>query len=239
MWLLMIWKKNLWHWLTVFYVLIVFHVGISGQIEEKLATDTTNVDSTSQSLKMILEKGDTTLLIPVDSLTGLIPVDSLTDIPQKKKTVKSDRNPKKAWWYSAILPGLGQAYNRKHWKIPIIYTVFLGTYYMIGDNNFKYNKYKNAYADFAEVKAPPSWASNATEAQLKDRKDFFRRNRDLGIILGVMMYLMNIIDASVDANLMDFDISDDLSMSVRPDVDHLIVNQKNTFGLKFVITLNK
>jgi len=136
------------------------------------------------------------------------------------------------------LPGLGQAYNRKHWKIPIIYTVFLGTFYIIEDNNFKYNKFKNAYGDFKELGAP-IWQPNITEQQLKDRKDFYRRNRDLGIIIGVMMYLMNIIDASVDANLMDFDISNDLSLSVNPEINQLIVPQQNIFGLKFVMTLNK
>jgi len=67
----MIQKKNLWRWIAVFYMLIVFHIGVSGQIDEIIANDTTKVDSTNQSLKMILEKKDTTLLIPVDSLAGI------------------------------------------------------------------------------------------------------------------------------------------------------------------------
>lgn len=227
--LLMIEKKNLWRWLSVCFMLTLLQVGISGQVEEDHLLDSIKVDSANQSLKMILEKKDTTLLIPVDSLVSL---------PLKKKNVKFDRNPKRAWWYSAILPGLGQAYNRKHWKIPIIYTVFLATYYMIDDSNFKYNKFKSAYAEYAEV-GSPIWAPNSDDKRLKVQKDFYRRNRDLGIIIGVMMYFMNIIDASVDANLMDFDISDDLSMSVLPDVNELIIPQKNSFGLKFVITMNK
>ncbi|RLD75139.1 MAG: hypothetical protein DRJ10_15835, partial [Bacteroidetes bacterium] len=95
-----------------------------------------------------------------------------------------------------------------------------------------------AYGNFAET-GPPSWAPTINEERLKEQKDFFRRNRDFSIIIGVMMYLMNIIDASVDANLMDFDISDDLSMSVSPEIKQLNISQENTFGLKFVITLNK
>ncbi len=227
--LLMIGKKNLWRWLTVYFILTLFHVGISGQIEENLRLDSLKVDSAEQSLKMILEKKDTTLLILVDSLVSF---------PSKKKIIESDRDPRRAWWYSAILPGLGQAYNRKQWKIPIIYTVFITTYYMINDNNFKYIKFKDAYADYDEV-GSPTWAPNSDDTRLKSQKDFYKRNRDLGIIIGVMMYLMNIVDASVDANFMDFDISDDLSMSVSPEVNQLNIPQKNSFGLKFVITMNK
>ncbi|RLD76077.1 MAG: hypothetical protein DRJ10_14180 [Bacteroidetes bacterium] len=225
----MVKKRNLWRWLTAFYMLIFFQVGILSQIEEFLNTDTTKIDSTTQSLKMILEKKDTTLLIPIDSLVS---------IPLNKDFAITERDPRRAWWYSAILPGLGQAYNRKHWKIPIFYTVFLGTYFMIEDNSYKYKIHKEAYANFTES-GPPVWNPSLNEDMLKDRKDFYRRNRDLGIIIGVIMYFMNIMDASVDASLMDFDISDDLSMRVSPEIDQLNITQQNSFGLKFVITLNK
>ncbi len=218
----------MWRWLAVFSILIFFQIGMIGQIEGFLTSDTTKIDST-QNLKMILEKEDTTLLIPVDSLVN---------IPQKKETIQFARNPKRAWWYSAILPGLGQAYNQKHWKIPIIYTVFIGTFFIIEDNNYKYKIHKEAYANYAEF-GPPVWKPSLNEALLKDKKDFYRRNRDLGIIVGAIMYLMNIMDASVDANLMDFDISDDLSMRVSPEINQLNTVQQNAFGLKFVITLNK
>lgn len=221
-------KRNLWRWVTVFNILLISHIGVFSQIEEKLGIDSTKAVNT-QDLKMIVKTGDTTKLIPVDSLNNF-PINSLV--------FKQERDPKRAWWYSAILPGLGQAYNRKHWKIPIIYTIFIGSYFMIEDNNYKYKIYKNAYANFAETGAP-SWAPTINEERLKQQKDFFRRNRDFSIIIGVMMYFMNIIDASVDANLMDFDISDDLSMSVSPEIKKLNITQENTFGLKFVITLNK
>jgi hypothetical protein len=203
-------------------VFAVLHSSIFAQIED--FPDTLRIDSSHQELKMIVQKKDSTILVPVDSLSS-------TSISQK------EWNPKKSWWMSAILPGLGQAHNRKYWKIPIIYTIFAASLYMIEDNNFKYKIYKDAYAVFA-TDGPPVWAQSITENQLKDKKDFYRRNRDLSIILGSVFYLMNILDASVDANLMDFDISDDLSLRVEPQIKPVEISSKNAFGLKFVISLN-
>jgi hypothetical protein len=204
-------------------VFAVLHSSIFAQIED--FPDTLRIDSSHQELKMIVQKKDSTILVPVDSISAL------TSISQK------EWNPKKSWWMSAILPGLGQAHNRKYWKIPIIYTIFAASLYMIEDNNFKYKIYKDAYAVFA-TDGPPVWAQSITENQLKDKKDFYRRNRDLSIILGSVFYLMNILDASVDANLMDFDISDDLSLRVEPQIKPVEISSKNAFGLKFVISLN-
>jgi len=133
---------------------------------------------------------------------------------------------------------MGQVYNGKAWKVPIIYTVFIGAFYMIDDNNFKYNVFKDAYKNYS-VDGPPIWQPSYSESQLKDQKDFYRRNRDLSIIIAGLMYLMNIIDASVDANLMNFDISDDLTMNVQPDIKPMTIQPQSTFGLKFVLTLNK
>ncbi|MCF6240309.1 MAG: DUF5683 domain-containing protein [Bacteroidales bacterium] len=200
----------------------VLHSNLFAQIED--FPDTLRIDSSHQELKMIVQEKDSTVLIPVDSLTN-------TSIAQK------EWDPHKSWWMSAILPGLGQAHNKKYWKIPIIYTIFAASIYMIEDNNFKYKIYKNAYAVFATDGAP-SWSPQITEKLLKDRKDFYRRNRDLSIILGSVFYLMNILDASVDANLMDFDISDDLSLRVEPQIKQVEINAKNSFGLKFVLSLN-
>ena len=221
-------KKNLCRWITAIFILTIFNSSLQAQIEKFAENDTLKVDSSHQTLKMLIEENDTTVLIPVDSLTFL----------SINRNIKTDRDPKRAWWYSAIIPGLGQAYNRKYWKIPIIYSVFLGTYFMIDDNAYKYRIHRDAYLKFGENGAPP-WNPNFNEDLLKERKDFYRRNRDLGIIVGVIMYFMNILDASVDANLMNFDISDDLSMNVSPEIKPLNYTLNNSFGLKFVISLNK
>jgi hypothetical protein len=214
--------KNYFKACILTIVFAVLHSSLFAQIED--FPDTLRIDSSHQELKMIVKKNDSTVLIPIDSLSGI-------NISQK------EWNPKKSWWMSAILPGLGQAHNRKYWKIPIIYTIFAASLYMIEDNNFKYKIYKDAYAVFA-TEGPPSWSPTINETQLKDRKDFYRRNRDLSIILSSVFYLMNILDASVDANLMDFDVSDDLSLRVEPQIEPVKVSSKNAFGLKFVISLN-
>ncbi|OQY05749.1 MAG: hypothetical protein B6I20_00540 [Bacteroidetes bacterium 4572_117] len=223
-------KKILWRWLTVLYVISFFHIGLLGQIYEKIKTDTIKVESARQHLKTNVEE---------EYSMQLAPVDSITELEFEEKFEKTTRNPQRAWWYSAILPGLGQAYNKKHWKIPIIYTLFIGTYYIIDDNNFQYERFKNAYAILEAGGKPPVWAPNADSKRLKSYKDSSRRNRDLTIYIGVLIYFLNIIDATVDASFMDFDISDDLAMSVRPDIGNVAAVNRNVFGLKFVISLNK
>ncbi len=154
----------------------------------------------------------------------------ITEVPVNAEKVHS---PKKATIYSAILPGLGQAYNKKYWKIPIIYAGFGTIGYFIGWNNELYNTYKLAYSDltddddstdsYLDVVPPGYDLNNPTHEEnfksgLYKQQEYSRRNRDLLIIGIVAFYGLNIIDASVDAHLFDFDISEDLSMNWQPSV---------------------
>lgn len=137
-------------------------------------------------------------------------------------------NSTKAVIYSAIFPGLGQVYNRKYWKLPIIYGGFLGLTYAITWNGSKYNDYSDAYKDImnggSAWKAMLSGRSDSQLESMRERytslfkrnRDMFRRNRDLAIICSVGVYALCMIDAYVDAQLYDFDISPDLSMNVVP-----------------------
>ena len=148
-------------------------------------------------------------------------------------------NPKKAVIYSAIFPGLGQIYNRKYWKLPLIYGGFIGISYGITWNGQYYGDYKDAFsaissddfrsdANFSKWKdmAPQSMRNqdisdaNAEwlKGQFKRKKNVYRRNRDLCIIGAVGIYALCMIDAYVDAHLFDFDISPDLSLRVEPTV---------------------
>lgn len=139
-------------------------------------------------------------------------------------------SPRKATVYSAVLPGLGQIYNRKYWKLPLVYGGFATFGYFINFNNERYTTYKQAYSDIIDkdpytnshlkLKVNPSLLqpekiSNYTEA-LRRQKDYWRRNRDLVVISTVAFYAINIIDASVDAHFFNFDISDDLSINWVP-----------------------
>jgi hypothetical protein len=143
--------------------------------------------------------------------------------------------PGRAGLFSALVPGLGQAYNEKYWKIPIIYSVFAGLYFIGEDSNSKYLLFRRAYS---KEYVDPSIAKYSPE-NLRENMVYYKRNRDLNIIMGVAAYLLNILDASVDAHLMDYDISDDLSLNIQPDFKTFQTNNysKNTsFGLKFVIS---
>ena len=133
-------------------------------------------------------------------------------------------SPKLATYFSMAIPGMGQIYNKQYWKVPIIYIGFGSLIYFADNNNNYYQKYKTAYqyrtdGDSTTVDAYP-WAS---EESLLNQKDYWRRNRDLCYIGAFALYILNIIDASVDANFYDYDISDDLSLRVEP----MLVNPKS------------
>lgn len=146
---------------------------------------------------------------------------------QKTELVHS---PRKATIYSAVLPGLGQIYNRKYWKVPFVYGGFATLGYFINFNNEVYTTYKQAYSDiidndpltnsFMELKVNPSQLrpdriTQFTET-LRGAKDQWRRYRDMVVIGTVVFYAVNIIDASVDAHFFNFDISDDLTINWVP-----------------------
>ncbi len=126
-------------------------------------------------------------------------------------------SPKKAAWLSAVLPGLGQAYNKKYWKIPVIWAGFGGLSYSIIFNNNKYVTYRNAYLyridnDSTTIDNFPLFSTN----YLQTLKNSYRRNLELSVIIAAALYAINIIDATVDAHLYDFDVSDDVSLNIKP-----------------------
>ncbi len=156
-----------------------------------------------------------------------------------KPIEKVQRSPKKASIYAALFPGLGQIYNRKYWKLPIVYGGYAGLIYVLGWNNNNYKDFFHGYRIVAQytsaanmkpderlfldnlIKNPSIRLDNPTtftyiSTQLKGGKDFYRRNRDLTIIGIAALHVLSIIDASVDANLFDFDIGDDISMRIEP-----------------------
>ncbi len=160
-----------------------------------------------------------------------------TALVLKGKEVESKWNkggfspsPGRAALYSAILPGLGQAYNRQYWKIPIIYGGIEGSVYGLMWNHRQYKDYFNAYRDLTVLDADGNRVGDSYldllprgrtlddvdlewfERILKSRKDRFKRSRDMSILILVGVYVLNIIDASVDAHLFDFDVSEDLSV---------------------------
>jgi len=151
------------------------------------------------------------------------------DSVQVKKPVV-EHSARKATIYSAVLPGLGQIYNRKYWKVPLVYGGFAAFGYFINFNNRQYQTFKQAYSDivdndpytnsYLKLKVNPyllrpDKIANYTEALLKS-KDYWRRCRDYVIIWTGVFYAVNIIDASVDAHFFNFDVGDDLTFNWAP-----------------------
>ena len=157
-----------------------------------------------------------------------VPADSLQNAVDVKRWVP---NPTKATWLALVIPGGGQIYNRKFWKLPIFYGGFAGCAYALTWNSKMYNDYADAYRDAVNGNwnsssitdlLPPGYTGNISHSQLTEtlrrRKDTYRRYRDLSIFAFAAVYLLSVVDAYVDAELSNFDITPDLSMKVEPAV---------------------
>lgn len=160
--------------------------------------------------------------------------DSLSKEMKRKLWVP---NPVRATWLALVIPGGGQIYNRKYWKLPIFYGGFAGCAYALTWNGKMYRDYFNAYRDAANGNwsstnitdlIPPSYMNQVSQERLIDllrrRKDTYRRYRDLSIFAFVAVYLLSVVDAYVDAELSNFDITPDLSMKVEPTVIDTQIN---------------
>lgn len=150
----------------------------------------------------------------------------LTSSAYTQDTVKVDttrtgkpkyaHSPKKAAVFSAVVPGLGQAYNKKWWKIPIVYAAIGTSTGFIVYNQQKYTKFKQAYIDRLNDPLAENEFSQYSTNQLFDIQDTYHRWRDISIMVTAGFYILNIVDASVDAHFFRFDVGDDLSFSVLP-----------------------
>lgn len=185
------------------------------------------------------------MMARIDSLTRIDSINNIQEEPiqsiliDSTKIMKPQRDwttwrpdPKRALWLALVLPGAGQIYNRKYWKLPIIYGGFIGCIYALTWNNMMYKDYSQAYQDIMDddpntasynkflhlgVKIDSSNEEHYKEV-FKNRKDKYRRWRDLSIFVMIGVYALSVIDAYVDAELSAFDISKDLSLKVGPTI---------------------
>lgn len=167
-------------------------------------------------------------------------------------------NPMRAVWLGAIVPGLGQIYNRSYWKLPVVYGGLMGCVYAITWTNGEYNSYKTAYRDIyfdiqdGKVSNDPSKSyvailpegytidmmggSSTYQTRLKEWQSQSRRNRDIAIAATVLVYALTLVDAYVDAQLFDFDVSEDLTLNVYPQLYYDLENRRSAevkLALKF------
>lgn len=192
---------------------------------------------------------DSLFQLQVDSVAAPLKAPSPYDFWEETE-VAFNPDPTRAVWMSALFPGLGQVYNRRYWKLPIIIGAYLGLGYATSWNNGMLSDYTKAYRDIMDSDPstnsymnffPPTTSESSLDKTwltklLQSRKNFYRRNRDLCIICMVGMYLVAMVDAYVDASLSHFDISPDLSMDVAPAV--FIDGRRTLPSLGLAWTLN-
>jgi hypothetical protein len=165
---------------------------------------------------------------PIDTTILAMKTDSIQKgNPQPKKRFIPDSQ--RSVWLALVFPGAGQIYNRKYWKLPIVYGGFVGCTYALSWNNKMYKDYSQAYLDIMdddpntksyEDFLPMNSSIAGQEERFKEifrkRKDAYRRQRDLSIFAFIGVYLLSVIDAYVDAELSDFDITKDIGLKVEP-----------------------
>ncbi|MBQ6693647.1 MAG: hypothetical protein IJN24_02080 [Bacteroidaceae bacterium] len=161
-------------------------------------------------------------------------------------------DPQKATWLAVVFPGAGQIYNRKYWKLPIVYGGFIGCLYAFNWNSQMYSDYRQAFLDIMDADPNtdsykdffrPGYDFEKNEEYLKEvfkkRKDRYRRWRDLSVFAFIGVYALSVIDAYVDAQLASFDISDNINLTLTPQMIHDKNNlnpENNYYGFNCNIT---
>lgn len=218
-----------------FLCILPFLVNAQEPVKDSIKTDTIQ-----PVIKIPVGKGS-----DVDTSGAIIHINSgetpQNDDPKKKdhqkdnKTEKSSfsnsvkdtiqirkHNPKAAAWMSVAIPGLGQIYNKKYWKLPIIYVGLGVCGYFVWTNTVNFRKYKETYRFRLGVDSlATDYFPNETDNTVKEMKEYHHKNIEISYIAAGIIYLLNIVDATVDAHLYDFDISDDLSMRIEPTMNTL------------------
>lgn len=192
-------------------------------------------DSITNDTTIVHNESDYIDFLPTDTM-GYAPINAEKAYGEKLEAVEIPQqrfipNPTRALWLAAVFPGAGQIYNRKYWKLPIFYGGFLGCTYALLWNQQMYTDYSQAYLDIMDDNPntnthlemlPPRYDITGREEHFKkifkNKKNFYRRNRDLSAFCFIGVYLLSVVDAYVDAHLSIFDISPDLSLQLQPAV---------------------
>jgi len=193
---------------------LFFSLSALAQIEKENKT----IDKKEQPKKKI----EGLVIVPTDSVLVRKEIDPL--------------RPAKAAFYSAVLPGLGQAYNKKYWKIPIVYAALgTGVYFYI-NNNKQYNRVRDAYKRRLAGFDDDEFKERFTNDGLIEAQKTFRRNKELSLLVTLGLYALNIIDANVDAHLLQYNVDDNLSFKPHYKIDEL--DNKGRVGLTMHLKLD-
>jgi len=157
-----------------------------------------------------------------------------------EKDLEMALRPSKATFYSAVLPGLGQAYNKKYWKIPVVYGALATGIYFYNQNDQDYNRYRNAYkrrlAGFTddEFYGNGQYPAISNDGLIRAQKTL-KRNKELSILVTVGLYILNIIDANVDAHLLQYNLDENLTLI--PNIEFNEIQNTSNFGISLNIEL--
>ena len=190
------------------------------------------IDSMLVAIEDSLAKDTVIPKVVVEEVEPSIVAHTVEEVKPVKDMTKFQPNPKRALWLALVIPGGGQIYNRKYWKLPIVYGGIVGCLYAMNWNNNMYKDYSQAYLDimdndpgtasynkFLHLGVQITSANEERYKQLfKSRKDKYRRWRDMSFFVMIGVYALSVIDAYVDAELSEFDISKDLSLRIVPTV---------------------
>jgi hypothetical protein len=192
------------------------------------------------------DEQETGVTIETDSISttlaeqGIIIKDSVSFKKAKKEF--NPLAPSKAAFYSAILPGMGQVYNKRYWKVPIVLGAVGGSIYMYTYNNDNYQRFRTAFkrrqAGFTDDEfydLNNGILPSLDNADLEYQQERFQSDRDLWLVVAIGMYALNIVDANVDAHLQQFNIDDDLSIDFEPYFDFNQVTNSPNYGMAVII----
>ncbi|MFI8604504.1 DUF5683 domain-containing protein [Cellulophaga baltica] len=201
-----------------FLFFLLFFVGFTfatqAQDEKPTPKEDTQLDSIQTDLKS----------------QGIVVKDSVF----KKRVEINPLAPAKAAFYSAIIPGLGQVYNKRYWKVPIVYAALGASIYAYDFNNTSYKRFRTAFkrrqAGFTDDEFPEFDIEDLQNAQ-----ENFQRDRDLMVLVTIGLYVLNIIDANVDSHLKQFNVDDNLSVDFQPYLDYNEITAQPNYGMALTI----
>lgn len=187
-----------------------------------------------------------------DSLQNKLRSDGIVFDDAQLKKIKpiNPLAPSRAAFYSAVLPGLGQIYNKRYWKVPLVYAAIGGGIFVYDFNNRQYNRWRDAFKsrqagftndEFYDVRTPDDGIlpdePDFDIDDLENQQERFQRDRDLALVVTILMYALNIVDANVDAHLKQFNIDDNLSMDMEfnPYIDLNPITNNPNYGMALVI----
>lgn len=237
---------------TLLMLLFTLAIGESTAQETLSPANDSIVKSILHADSLIMESiHRNSLTISPDSSRAALKRQSLNEGSPIIKPFKPD--PTKATWLAVVFPGGGQIYNRKYWKLPIVYGGFIGCLYAFNWNSQMYSDYRQAYLDIMDNNPnsdsykdffQPGYDFEANKDYVtevfKKRKDRYRRWRDLSVFAFIGVYVLSVIDAYVDAQLSSFDISEDINLTIQPDMMNDLGNlgrtSKGAYGLNCNIT---